>query len=201
MPGFYVSSVKEGGFNTRAISTRDYYYNYTWEIENLFETEIPNNETNALIYAKEITLPSFVAMIDNVQGASLQYKHAKSITWEDVKITWYDNVGLLKIMQKWRKSIWDENLGLQPIDRYKKTSKINSFLPNGTFVNSWTLINSWPSTIRYGDLTYSSSDVKLVSVTVTYDWASESGATTFERNEIGTPSGSADFRDDNLLRF
>jgi len=33
------------------------------------------------------------------------------------------------------------------------------------------LVGSWPSVIRHGDLTYTSSDVKIVEVTLTYDFA------------------------------
>ncbi len=36
---------------------------------------------------------------------------------------------------------------------------------------AYDLVGSWPSVIRHGDLTYTSSDVKIVEVTLTYDFA------------------------------
>ena len=41
---------------------------------------------------------------------------------------------------------------------------------------NWFLYNSWPSQIRSGELTYTNSDIKIVEVTVAYDWASGSQA-------------------------
>ncbi len=59
---------------------------------------------------------------------------------------------------------------------YKKRSLLKYFLPTGKKINTWTLINSWPSQIRNGDITYAGSNVKLIEVTVTYDWAEENAA-------------------------
>lgn len=175
MPGFAIQGLGGGGGVGRSgglSGRREYYYNYFWEIENLFETK-NFTKYEELISLKEMTLPSFSVNKDTYIGASLEYKFAKSVTWEDVKVTWYDSKRLLSHVKEWRKAVWTAEGGLQMPGEYKKESILHTFLPTGKSENTWTLYNSWPSQIRYGDLTYTSSDVKLVEVTITYDWAEE----------------------------
>lgn len=171
-----------GGFSKKQNSRQEYYYNYFWEIENLFAgppDELPadwTNPTSPLIGVKDTSLPTFTVNKETYNGASLEYKFAKGVTWEDIKIVWYDSIGLLKVMKDWRGNVWSPECGLAEANHYKRRSTLNYFLPTGKMVNNWTLHNSWPSQIRHGDLTYTSSDVKIIEVTVTYDWAVESPA-------------------------
>jgi hypothetical protein len=169
MPGFIVNA--EGGTpGAPGISENaEYYYTYTWEIEELLGTYLNRLE----LHPKEISLPSFTTTKETIMGASLEYKFAKAVNWDDVKITWYDTEGLLDVIKLWREDVWDQVSGLQTADSYKKQSRLTTFLPDYTALNQWTLVNSWPSQIKHGDLTYTSSDIKVVEVTLTYDWAEE----------------------------
>jgi hypothetical protein len=180
MPGFIVTTDRApmGGQigDGRMHARREYYYNYMWEIQHLFEQRSFSSE-DSLISLKDATLPTFTVNKESYNGASLEYKFAKNVTWDDIKVTWYDSRGLLKHLQKWRQMVWTPELGIRPPNLYKKESILHHFLPTGDALNSWTLINSWPSQIRHGDLTYTSSDIKIVEVTVTYDWAEERPAT------------------------
>ena len=36
--------------------------------------------------------------------------------------------------------------------------------------DAWVFKNAWPKTINHGALTYDSSDFKLITVTISYDW-------------------------------
>ena len=171
MPGFQVMGV--GGYAglTRGPSSfQEYMYSYTWEIFQLF------GETGRLLVnAKDVTPPTFTVSIENNQGASLEYKFAKSVSFDDVKVTFYDVVGLIKTIKQWREMVWTQGSGLKLAEDYKKESRINVFPPTWDLQSGygWILKGSWPSVIRHGDLTYTSSDVKVVEVTVTYDWAEE----------------------------
>lgn len=150
----------------------DVYYSYTWDLINVFESFSPR-AGNPLLMLKDATLPTFSAGKEMVAGASLKYKFAKDVTWDDIKLTWYDNVGLINIIRQWRRAVWTQQNGLLGADGYKKLTTLRTWLPSGEADVEWTLVNSWPSSIRYGDLTYTTSDVKLVEVTLTYDWAEE----------------------------
>lgn len=181
MPGFVIGNVG-GGFSKKQSSKQEYYYNYFWEITNLFAGnpgESPadwTSPTSPLIALKDCSLPTFTVNKESYNGASLEYKFAKSVTWEDIKVSWYDSVGLLNVMKDWRKNVWSPECGLADANHYKRQSTLTYMLPTGEKVNTWVLHNSWPSQIRHGDLTYTSSDVKIVEVTVTYDWAVETPA-------------------------
>lgn len=167
-------------------SQKEYFYTYTWDIDNILESS-PNIINIIKIGLKDCTLPTFTVSKETIEGANIEYKFAKSITWEDVTVAWYDVEGLYEVILEWRKSIWDagdtdQNIGgLQQADKYKKNTVINSYIGShlGGFSSKYqkyTLVNSWPSSIKYGDLTYTSSEVKSVTVTITYDWAVEQSA-------------------------
>ncbi len=169
MPGFIVHRV--GGHRLKSTGRVQYYYNYYWEISNLFGTNF--NEDSPLIALKDANTPTFTVNKESYVGSSLEYKFAKSVTWDDLKVSWYDSDGLLAVLKQWRASVWTPECGLQMANDYKKQSQLTHYLPTGAKVNSWLLVNSWPSQIRSGELTYTSSEIKLVEVTVTYDWAVE----------------------------
>lgn len=171
MPGFFAQVYDEPIGDYLANSQKRFIYNYTWQISNLFEKAVVEN--SPLIYLKDATLPSITLQKENVTGASLEYKFASSATYDDVRVTFYDVEGLLDYIRDWRKSIWDETNGLRPANEYKKLSKLVSYYPDGDFAEGFKLIGSWPSTIKYGDLTYTGSDVKFIDLTITYDWAEE----------------------------
>lgn len=185
MPGFKIPTPSGtiGSHGIEVPSNASYYYSYTWQIFQLF-----NQSTNgkATVHLRDTTLPTFTANQDTYLGSSLEYKWAKSVTWDDIKVTWYDTIGLASIMREWRDSVWRENDGLQVASVYKKRSQIDVYTPDGMGIVTWCLIGSWPKIIKQGELTYTESNVKLVEVTVTYDWATEDFSTIDEKAEQGS---------------
>ncbi len=173
MPGFNIGEKSDA---TKQITSKaKYYYTYTWEITQLFDTQYTDQAAaDPVIMLRDMTLPTFSTSVDKYLGASVEYKWAKSVSWDDVKLTWYDSDGMLDVIEGWRKSIWTEDGGLRPGGSYKKTSTLSFFLPDYTRRVNWFLYNSWPSQIRSGELTYTNSDIKIVEATVAYDWASGS---------------------------
>ena len=61
-------------------------------------------------------------------------------------------------------------------------------------MQEYRLINSWPSVIKYGELTYTTSDIKKVEVTLTYDWAEEITQNSPDEtsNSFGQTGGNID---------
>lgn len=181
MPGFRVNGVDGtfGGAEKQAATagppaTREYHYSYTWQVLEL----VGDYEYMMITTIKDITLPTFTVTIESQQGASLEYKFAKSVSYDDVKVTFYDTVGLLSKIRDWRKTVWTPQEGLKVANDYKKRSRINVFTPewSSNKQQNFILYGSWPSVIRHGQLTYTQSDVKLVEVTIAYDWAEEQPA-------------------------
>lgn len=167
MPGFRVQDLGED-----VLSTAEYYYTYTWTIAKAIG-ESASSSASPLIHLKEASTPTFTVNKENYVGSSLEYKYAKSVTWDDIKVSWYDTIGMLAIIKKWRASVWSQEEGLRTAREYKKETMLDCFLPTGLRRVGWVLYGSWPSQIRSGDLTYTNSDVKNIEVTITYDWANE----------------------------
>lgn len=168
MPGFRV------GFETPnpELPSADinFYYSYTWEIPEILGD---SSRSQKLIALKECSTPTFTANKESYTASSLEYKYAKSIVWDDIRVSWYDSEGLLAKIREWRQTVWSPEYGLKAAKNYKKNTRLSYYLPDYTSSVGWVLKNSWPSTIRSGDLTYTNSDVKVIEVIVTYDWAEE----------------------------
>lgn len=162
MPGFVV-----GGYGAGAPDSFQPYMSWTWRIDQLMGSGVTT------IMPKDCSLPTFAANTELVEGTALAYQYASGIKWDPIQIVFYDTVGLLKKIQEWRNSIWSPETGLQPASEYKKQSIITQFLEDDTNEVTWTLYNSWPSYIKYGELTYTDSVAKVVAVTLSYDWAAE----------------------------
>ena len=68
--------------------------------------------------------------------------------------------------------VWAVAIGqIYPSDEYK--DKVTLFLTDGAghpVDSSWDFINAWPKGINHGELLYDSSEFKLITVTITYDW-------------------------------
>jgi hypothetical protein len=147
-------------------------YVYTWEVDKLFGDAYHTKK----ILAKDATLPTFTIAKDTVDGSSLVYKYAGMVTWEDIKITFYDIVlsdssKASTILKDWRAKVWSAASGLKSPNDYKNDSIITTYTLDWVTKSVWTLHGSWPSTVKEGDLTYTSTDIKVIEVTVSYDWA------------------------------
>lgn len=203
MPGFTVSGTGRG-------PTSDVrpFLSYTWEVTNLFGTAITPvsggggtasssaSGGSTTIYAETLSLPTFTVVKEEVVGSSLQYKYGSEIHWDDVKVTFYDTVGLCAQLQAWRNSVWTPAGGLAVESMYKKQSVLTVFTADWTVSKKWTLMGSWPSEIKDGELSYADSNFKIVSVTVTYDWAVDNcegsgGGSVASTDTTGQAPGSA----------
>lgn len=171
MPGFVVN-----GFGLGASPNVNPYYSYTWELEEFYGDTIGRNPAGPLaplIYIKDMTLPSWEFTKIEARGGSLVYKFADSIKWNDVKLVWYDTLGLAAKIQQWREAIWTSTKGLQPANNYKQQSLLRSLTFSWRNPIGWKLINSWPASVKQSDLTYTESSIKLTEVMLTYDWAED----------------------------
>lgn len=172
MPGFVVpvrdKAIGGHGADGGAAANADFYNTYTWQIFQLFGKSIMDT---GLVYLRDATLPTFTANQDSYLGSSLEYKWAKSVAWDDIKVTWYDTVGLGQVVRDWRKRIWNPTNGLQVAGEYKKRSQIDVYTGDGNNVVTWCLVGSWPKIVKYGELTYTESNIRTVEVTIAYDWA------------------------------
>jgi hypothetical protein len=123
------------------------------------------------LYAKSIQLPALSFENEEVQGASHTYKFAKKAAWDDLTITFYDTFGLYKSLKTWQDMIWTPEDGIGVADKYKGNPIFGLTDEQGSLVQRYQLVGAYPRKISHGDLSYTNSDIKLLSVVFTYDWA------------------------------
>lgn len=173
MPGFCLVSPQAADAKPRTT--------YAWELTQLFgET---SSSKKALIPLKDCSTPTISMAKEEVPGSSLVYKYASQANWEDVKLTFYDipqgGNRLVDLMRQWRQRVWSAAKGIgqahvsgSDTAGYKQDSFIQ--IRDLEFSNdyyTWQLFGSWPGVIADGELSYTTSDIKIVSITVVYDWA------------------------------
>ena len=185
MPGFEINGRGRGPSNSTE-TLRE----HRWLISQLGPIRSSQN-SNALLFAKELTLPDFRAERQEILGGTLWYKFAKSVKWEDCRVLFYDTGEILPKLYEWRDKVFSLANGIgihssapskQGNDSGYKQQCIFELLDGvGDAVYTVNLFGAWPSQISEGNLDYTSSAIKLVTVTLTYDYAT---------NEKGGKSGS-----------
>lgn len=169
MPGFKINDVGKG-----APASVKPIMSYSWEVTSLGSGKGAIDK-DLLIFSESCTLPRFTATKEEVQGAVLTYKYASGVKWEDVKLTFYDVVPekskttIAVALDDWRDKVYTSEQGLGMANDYKQDSILSIIDATGAGIYKWTLHGSWPSSIGDSQLTYTSSNVKLVDVTITYD--------------------------------
>jgi hypothetical protein len=176
MPGFNIGG-QEGPSNTTEL-----YRTYRWFIETMMVDGRSMLNPYKLLYVKSIQLPGFNIEEEMIQGSAIKYKFAKTVNWDDVLVTFYDTEGIMEGLKSWQDLVWTPELGVQPASKYKGVTTF--VLTNGegsptgfTFI----LRNCWPKSIKHGSLSYDSSEIKLVELTLSYDWAEYGTATRATR--------------------
>jgi hypothetical protein len=165
MPGFNIGS----DASSEASITVTTHRSHRWRITSLGEGLI-NKPT--MLYAKSIQLPGFSIEEEIVVGASIKYKFAKTVNWEDVSLSFYDVMGMIGDMRTWQDKVYTNGEGINSANDYKKTSSF--ILTDGVGESTgptFTLKNSWPKSISHSELSYDNSEIKLINMILSYDWA------------------------------
>ncbi len=165
MPGFNIGSGNVGDPSPNA----EVHRAHRWRIESLGELQ---DSSNNFLYAKTLQLPNFSVDEETHIGASVKYKFAKVINWEDVTVTFYDVIGLYEQLFGWQNLVFTPNEGIKSADIYKKESRFVQTDGKGDQAGPrYILKNSWPKTISHSPLSYESSEIKLITLVLSYDFA------------------------------
>ena len=176
MPGFFING--SGGDQLSPSNTIETHRKHRWLIEKL--GPIDSFETAALI-AESVQLPEVDIEQHDIKAALLTYKYAKGVKWGDATITFYDTTQILSTIEKeWRDLVYTNAAGVLKhtpgSNGYKQDTTLQQLDGKGAIVRRLTLKNSWPRKIAHGPLSYGSSDIKLVTITLALDFV--------EREEI-----------------
>jgi hypothetical protein len=176
MPGFQIGTAvnqndRHRPLGLKALSETVYLYQYFWEVNEIFG----ETKEQARVGIRDVNLPDISFEIETAKGANIDYKFASRVKFSDLSFTFYDTLDLCSYLVDWRNLIWNYTDGIKLATNYKKTTKISVHHPFETnedsniVVQEYLFEGSWPSSIKYGKLTYTASDCKFVDVTITYD--------------------------------
>lgn len=146
----------------------EFLRNHRWIIKELGDVYVED------IVAKELQLPDLQIQKQLILNGQLTYKYAKSVEWQDLQVVFYDNGELLKLLDDWKKLIYSDGSGIKSHGSsggYKKKCTFCLVSGCGAIVNTIALSGAWPSSISYGRLSYEDTNIKIVTLTLTYDWA------------------------------
>jgi len=170
MPGFKIIGDET---NSLSIAKKDVKRAHRWRIEKFGRTSDGSGllSVDELLLAKSVTMPTFGFEEQRVFGGSIPYKFATAPSFGDLVIAFYDLIGLEPKIRKWQEMVWKPEQGIGMPDDYK--DEVIIYLTNGEgdpVDDAWAFVNAWPKVINHGELTYDSSDFKLLTVTISYDF-------------------------------
>jgi hypothetical protein len=169
MPGFIIGG--QGG--PGPANTAEPLRNHRWAIETLGPVS-----SNTLLIARDLQLPDLKLERQEVLGGLLWYKFAKAVKWDDALVAFYDDGSIAGDIQQWIDLVYTNAAGVQshsPGSGYKKTCKFNLLNGDGSTEESMMLFNAWPVSKSEGKLSYTDSQLKLVTLTLAFDWAEITG--------------------------
>lgn len=125
-----------------------------------------------LCYAKTLQLPEFAVEEEQIPGSAIKYKFAKMVNWGDVTVTFYDVDGVYGGLIGWQNKVYEPNTGIKLADDYKKQCRFQMTDGSGRDTGPlYRLIGSWPKNISHSALSYEDSELKLINLVISYDWA------------------------------
>lgn len=152
--------------------------NYQPQMTNHFKVEIYD-----LTGAEEITLCLQSFSLPNIETSPVQVYHGNgavnfagqpSLTgMNNMPVNDFITKDIEKIIVDWQKQVYDpETDKMGWAGDYKKEGAVTQFGPDGTEQRKWEVYGIWPSAVDYGSsFNYQGSDVKQVTMTLTYDRA------------------------------
>jgi hypothetical protein len=172
MPGFNIGG---GGGADEPSNTVEIHRANRWRILSLGDIAF-GDERSTLLYAKSLVLPGFNVEEEIVEGGAVKYKFAKMVNWEDVSLEFYDVFGVFATLASWQSQVFTPETGIGLADEYKKNCTFVLTDGAGKPVDDedngfpFTLHGAWPKQISHSPLSYESSDLKLVSMILSYDY-------------------------------
>ena len=128
-------------------------------------------------WAKSVTQPSPDVSMGEYQLINHKIKYPGIVTWNDIDITMVDIGGkgyghmIDLIFNGYEFADPETGDGIQKNQFTDKNITITKIDAYGNTIETWTLINPFIKSIKYGDLDYSSDDLLEITLTVAYDSA------------------------------
>lgn len=173
MPGFNIGGQGDN-VPSATVETRR-KHRWAWEVmaQGVF------TQQRALLVLQKAARPSFSYEEAVMHHNQEQAYFAGKQTWEPIEISWYDAEqggdfpDVSKAIYEWLNKVTNtfNTANVDPPSSYKKESKLTMLDGQGATTETWTLHNSWPQKVNWGDLDYTNSEIQLIEVTLRFDRA------------------------------
>lgn len=137
-----------------------------------FSVDISGLPSTVTFLVKTFPLPSSANEVITVVHGNSEVKFAGKATFEGGDMTLHDSISLdtEKQLQSWRDSVYAPTTeAIGKASAYKKDAVVSEYAPDGTMTRQWKLEGVWPSSYKPGDLDSTSTDLKEISLTLTWD--------------------------------
>lgn len=164
MPGFMI-----GGAGGDLDHMTETLRSHRWLI-----TKLGPVNPRRLVIARDLNLPDLAIEQQEVLGGLIWYKFAKAVKWQDAQVAFYDDGGIGQGIEQWKDKIYTNDEGIKthtPGSGYKMDCEFELLDGHGEVDTKIILKNAWPKVVSEGRLTYTSSEIKLLTVTLAFDWA------------------------------
>jgi hypothetical protein len=160
MPGFKINNTGDG-----PDAKTETYRTHRFKLETFFGKPGDKPPFDML---KEVDLPDRLIEELQVKTPGGTYKFGKQLGYTDLKLTFYVPKDLLFKLEEILTKVGDNINGIGDFDKYVGTITIIMQYQDQDF--KLTFVNSWISNISYGQLSYGSSELKSITVTVKFSW-------------------------------
>lgn len=172
-----------------------------------FQVQFGNTSGNAVKatdqsywWAKTIKVPSFTLESAEHHYLDNKYNFPGRVTWEDVEMTLVDPSApdatqiIMELLALSGYSVKGENDTPETIGKQAAAKNTNCVITTldeaGIIIETWTLQNCFIVGANLGDYDYSSDDLRELSLTLKYDWATcEVGGVTYNPTAAQTGNG------------
>jgi len=129
------------------------------------------NMVTKSFYAKSLQLPTITFEEVKVKAGSVTYKFPKRAEWENVTVEFYDVYGLHSLFNNWMSRIWTARSGIGLASDFMGSPIFELSDGMGERKQKFTLLNAYPLSVKHSELSYASSEIKLLSIVYSYSHA------------------------------
>ena len=150
-----------------------------------FQVQLGGTDAPILWWAKTVTIPAYDVSEVEHNYLDNKFYFPGRVSWNEVSMTLVDPISVDAVAQT-NKILVDMGYTVKADETNKETmSKAKAAAQNGPLptvvisvlnaegvaIEVWTLKNAFLKSAKFGDLDYSSDDLRTVEMTVRYDWA------------------------------
>ena len=160
MPGFKINGQGTGPDGSPSIELlKDHRFTLT-EFLGMDGTQDP------FIQLKEVTLPEKVVETLEIKCPGTTYKFAKSVNYTDLVLSFYGTSGLIDKIEELENKVHTVDSGIGDFNTYLGDVTLNFTDGEGSPLSILLFSNCFLSNTKFGDVSYGSSEIKLITLTL-----------------------------------